>query len=162
MNSRVQDLIEDLGLQPHPEGGHYREVFRSTRSVTVEGAPHRRRSAITTIYFLLAAGECSRWHRVAADEVWHWYEGEPLELVWALQEDPPRVSRVRLGPLAGASRPLAVVPAGCWQAARPLGSYALVGCSVGPGFAFEDFELLALGAERDRLWSTFAEAPRFE
>lgn len=124
-------------MRPHPEGGHYAEVYRSNQRVR----PHGReveRSALTTIFFLLAAGEHSRWHRVLSDEVWHYYEGDPLEL---LRFDDGGVQRLRLGPVAARQRPVATIPAGAWQAARSTGVYTLVGCSVAPGFDFEDFAL---------------------
>ena len=124
---RAQELIRTLGLVPHPEGGYYKEVHRSA------AAPGRR-PASTAIYFLLVAGQVSRWHRIDAEEVWHHYEGGPLELLW---ED-GQVVRAVLGP----DRHLAVVPAGAWQAARPLGEYALMGCTVAPGFEFQGFSLL--------------------
>lgn len=106
------------------------------------------RAALTTIYFLLASGQQSRWHRVLADEAWHFYEGDPLEL-WTMDPALDRLERTLLGPYSPdpthidpTTRPAHVVPAGCWQAARPTGSYALVGCSVGPGFDFADFTML--------------------
>ena len=132
-------MIRILGLRPHPEGGHYADVYRSPSRVRPVGRDLERPS-LTTIYFLLAAGEHSRWHRVLSDEVWHFYEGEPLEL---LRFDDEGLHRVRLGPVAHETRPVAVIPAGSWQAARPLGAYTLGGCSVGPGFDFDDFSLLA-------------------
>jgi len=136
---RVAQLVRALALRPHPEGGHYVEVYRSAHLVRPTDRAVER-SALTTIYFLLAAGERSRWHRVLADEVWHFYEGEPLELLW--MASPGRgVERCRLGS-TGDTRRVAVVPAGAWQAARPLGAYALVGCTVAPGFDFADFALL--------------------
>jgi predicted cupin superfamily sugar epimerase len=99
------------------------------------------RASLTTIYFLLAAGQHSRWHRVRSDEVWHFYEGDPIELLVA---DPEllQVERVRLGPVPDGMRPVYVVPAGWWQAARPTGAYGLVGCTVAPGFEFDDFSFL--------------------
>ena len=100
------------------------------------------RDALTAIYFLLSAGAYSRWHRVLADEAWHFFEGDPLELLWLDEARGDCVRRV-LSDVEAERRPLAVVPAGCWQAARPMGAYALVGCSVGPGFDFADFALLA-------------------
>lgn len=139
MNPRAEELIRLLDLQPHPEGGFYRETFRSSLRVTAD--PGRSRSALTTIHFLLAAGSFSAWHRVRSDEAWHWHEGESLELLLA----PPgfgKVHRRLLGPLHTGGQPVAVVPADWWQAARPLGDYALCGCTVGPGFEFEDFTLL--------------------
>lgn len=140
MNPRAAELIAALGLRPHPEGGHYGEVFRSSRRVQPADRDVER-AALTTIYFLLAAGDHSRWHRVQADEAWHYYEGDFLELLWL--PDGAEVLRHRLGPAGPDARPVFVVPAGCWQAARPLGAYTLVGCTVGPGFEFADFTLLA-------------------
>ncbi|MGE0393403.1 MAG: GNAT family N-acetyltransferase [Vicinamibacterales bacterium] len=138
--SRAEELIAELGLQPHPEGGWYAEVFRSTSPV--QPADGRGvRSALTTIYFLLTAGQTSRLHRVTSDEVWHFYEGDPLELTIAPGDLVSR-SLTTLGPAGASSAPVCTVPAGCWQAARPLGAYTLVGCTVGPGFDFADFELL--------------------
>ena len=140
MHPRAQALIADLQLQPHPEGGFYREIFRSGNRVQPQDARDTR-GALTTIYFLLPAGAHSRWHRVTSDEVWHLYEGDPLELLIADE----RVSAVQRNVLqaAGASTgPVRTVAAGEWQAARPLGSFALCGCTVAPGFQFEDFSFL--------------------
>lgn len=150
MNSseRVQALIDRLGLQPHPEGGYYREVFRSGEQIhRGDGA---LRSALTTIFFLLPQGAVSRWHRVrGADEVWHHYEGGLLELR-VLQTGQQRAQSWLLGPVGASARitateadvlPVRTVPADAWQAARCLGDYALVGCTVGPGFDFTDFML---------------------
>jgi predicted cupin superfamily sugar epimerase len=115
-------------MQPHPEGGHYVEVYRS--------------ASLTSIFFLLRAGEISRWHRVLdSDEAWHFYEGDPIELLTA-PEDFAGVDRHVLGPVAEGRRPVHVVPGGVWQAARSTGAYTLVGCSVGPGFDFANFEML--------------------
>jgi predicted cupin superfamily sugar epimerase len=160
VHPRAQHLIHTLGLAVHPEGGAFREVFRSARRVTGEG---RSRPALTTIYFLLAERQHSRWHRIAHDEAWHFYEGDPLELWW-IAPDFSSLERRRLAPLPGdgtaappggpapASAPVTVVPAGCWQAARCLGAYSLVGCTVGPGFEFEDFALMSdRPAEAERL-----------
>jgi len=144
---RAQWLIETLGLQPHPEGGWYREVFRSTADVA-PGDGRTARSALTSIYFLLRAGEHSRWHRVRSDELWVHLEGVPLAL-WhsdALLRTAP--SHTRLGPVdLHGTRPQQVVPAGQWQAAQPIaahaaGDYTLVACSVAPGFDFADFSLM--------------------
>lgn len=146
--SRADRLVAELGLLPHPEGGHYRETFRSPQRVET---PHGGRAASTAILFLLRAHEVSRWHRVRADEAWHWYEGAPLHL--HLCESPGAPVRVlRLGPVASGMRPQAVVPAGCWQAALPAGGHVLVGCTVAPGFDFADFTLLdPASADADRL-----------
>jgi len=126
---RAQHLIDTLGLERHPEGGWYRQVFKSGERVT-RNRDGAERTAVTTIYFLLAEGESSAWHRVMADEVWHFYEGDALELL--THEGPARLD---------ADNRVFVVRAGEWQAARPLGAYTLVGCTVGPGFEFEDFEM---------------------
>lgn len=142
MHPRAADLISTLGLRPHPEGGFYREVHRSA-SVVVTTDARGERAAITTIYFLLVAGAASRWHRVDSDEVWHFYEGDPLELL-ELDARATTLARHRLGAVDGMlQRPVYTIPAGPWQAARSLGDYTLVGCSVGPGFDFADFRLLA-------------------
>lgn len=134
---RATELISTLGLQPHPEGGHYGEVFRSAQPVqTSDGRPAR--VALTTIDFLLQPGEFSAWHRVASDEVWHLLEGASLRL-WLAAPDLSAFRLVDLGPVQGTRRPRHVVPAGWWQAAEPLEGYAYVGATVGPGFDFADF-----------------------
>jgi hypothetical protein len=130
----ADDIIRLLDLKPHPEGGHFRETFRDTRQV--EG----NRAASTVIYFLLARGERSHWHRVDAVEIWHWHAGAPLALEVSQSEG--RIARVTLGcDLAAGERPQAVVPAHAWQAAQSLGDWTLVGCTVAPGFGFKGFEL---------------------
>jgi predicted cupin superfamily sugar epimerase len=141
MHPRATELIAMLDLRPHPEGGFYREVFRSSAQITPADG-RGRRAAVTTIYFLLPEGAVSRWHQVASDEVWHLYEGGPLELL-ELGETGDDLERHQLAPLEdGSGAPIHTVVAGRWQAARPLGSYVLVGCTVAPGFDFEDFRLL--------------------
>ena len=140
MDSRAAHLIERLRMIPHPEGGYFREVYRSAAHVAPSDG-RGERSALTTIYFLLVAGAASRWHRVASDEVWHYYEGDPLELLVA-DEDLQHVRRGALGPVGDALEPVHVVGANEWQAARPTGAYTLVGCTVGPGFEFADFQML--------------------
>jgi predicted cupin superfamily sugar epimerase len=142
VHPRAAELIERLELRPHPEGGFYRELFRSSGRVTpADGRGSRH--ALTTIYFLLPEGGISRWHQVTSDEVWHLYEGGPLELL-ELRRPERVLERHRLGAVGVADHaPVCTIPAGCWQAARPLGSYALVGCTVAPGFDFADFRLLA-------------------
>ncbi|HXE84204.1 MAG TPA: cupin domain-containing protein [Gemmatimonadales bacterium] len=137
MHSRASELLQALGMRPHPEGGHYAELYRSPRRVEVlERKVHR--SAITSIYFLLVAGEYSRWHRVMSDEIWHYHEGDAIELVLFDQQG---LRRLRLGPVSRETRPTIVVPAGTWQAARTTGAYTLGACTVGPGFEFADFSL---------------------
>ena len=137
---RAGQLISTLGLQPHPEGGWYREIFRSAANVqTSDGRPPR--SALTSIDFLLRAGQCSAWHRVLSDEAWHLLEGGPLRL-WLLSPDLQQLQPLDLGPVDGQGRqPRAVVPAGWWQAAEPApgAAMAYVGATVGPGFDFADF-----------------------
>jgi predicted cupin superfamily sugar epimerase len=127
------DVIRLLDLRPHPEGGHYRETFRDPRQNT------NGRSLSTAIYFLLAAGERSHWHRIDAVEIWHWHAGAALALQIAGSDG---VATVRLGTdFAAGDRPQAVVPAGAWQAAESLGAWTLVGCTVAPGFEFGGFEM---------------------
>jgi predicted cupin superfamily sugar epimerase len=128
-------IIRLLDLKPHPEGGHFRETFRDPR--TVDG----RRSASTAIYFLLARGERSHWHKVDAVEVWHYYAGAPLMLEIAPGDAGP-TERITLGPdLAAGQRPQAAVPAHAWQAAESRGDWTLAGCTVAPGFDFAGFTL---------------------
>lgn len=139
MMDRAEELVAILGLIPHPEGGYYCELYRS--GTTVDPADGRGpRAALTSIYFLLPVAALSRWHRVQSDEVWHFYEGAPLDL-WMASPDGGQVNQHRLGPLDGAQRPAWTVPAGWWQAARSTGAYTLAGCTVGPGFDFRDFAL---------------------
>lgn len=141
MEPRADHLITSLGLTPHPEGGYYREIYRSSSHVR-PGDDRAHRAALTTIYFLLPGGIVSRWHRVASDEVWHYYEGAPIELVTADAQF-KQVDRIVLGPHEElTAAPVHVVPAGEWQAARSMGGYSLAGCTVGPGFEFADFEML--------------------
>jgi uncharacterized protein len=129
----ASDIIRLLELKPHPEGGHYRETFR-------DPLEHDGRSVSTAIYFLLAAGEISRWHRIDSVEVWHWYAGAPLALsIYTQGQD---VVTVHVGAdLKAGERPQAFVPGGVWQSARSLGEWTLVGCTVAPGFNFDRFEL---------------------
>lgn len=134
-------MIKKLGLIPHPEGGYYGELYRS--SSTVDPRDGRgARPALTTIYFLLPQGAVSRWHRVLSDEIWHFYQGAVLDL-WIASPQFEAVDRRRLGPLLGEQRPVWPVPGGSWQAARSRGTFTLVGCTVGPGFDFADFALAA-------------------
>jgi len=128
------DIIKRLDLKPHPEGGHFRETHR-------DEAGHSGRAHSTAIYFLLARGERSHWHRIDAAEVWHYYSGDPLKLEIV---DGSKEMIVRLGPNVHADEaPQAVVPARAWQAAETTGDWTLCGCTVSPGFQFESFELAA-------------------
>ena len=137
MNTRAEQLIQQLQLQPHPEGGWYREVFRSPVAVqTADSRPPR--SALTTIDFLLQRGQFSAWHRVQSDEVWHLLEGEGLTL-WLLPPQGGTPQQMQQVQLSGAGSRRHVVPAHWWQAAEPVGDFAYVGATVGPGFDFADF-----------------------
>ena len=131
-------VIERLELKSHPEGGWFREIHRSEQSVL---ADQGARAAITAIYYLLERGQVSRWHVVASDEIWHFHQGAPLELL--VYEPAQRVlDRYILGPAEGQHH-VAVVPRGVWQAASSLGRFSLLGCDVGPGFDFEDFRFVS-------------------
>lgn len=133
----AQAIIDRLGLQPHPEGGWYRQTW--------VGPMVAGRASGTAIHFLLQRGEHSHWHRVDADEIWLWHAGAPLRLRLAETEAGPARARV-LGPdvLAGEA-PQVVVPAQVWQAAETLGDWTLVSCTVSPGFRFQGFELAPPG-----------------
>ena len=135
--SKANDLITRLGLEPHPEGGHYREVYRHAGE---DGG----RGAVTTIYFLLQAGEESKWHRVDADEIWHHYDGAPLALSIAANDGEAEILSLGID-IANGEAPVHVVPAGLWQSAESLGDWTLVGCTVAPAFEFSGFEMAAEG-----------------
>ena len=149
MHPRAQSLIQALALQPHPEGGYYREVFCSPHRVGAPDTPGQR-PALTAIYFLLTAADHSRWHRLRFDEVWSHLEGEPLRL-HSFRADTREHVQVRLGPLAGDAQPVHTVPAGLWQAAEPLGQFCLVSAIVGPGFEFADLTFLTEEPESERI-----------
>jgi predicted cupin superfamily sugar epimerase len=130
-------LIRELGLTPHPEGGHYAETYRDRPA---DGG----RGALSCIYFLLRAGEVSAWHRIDATEVWHYQAGAPLTLT--LSPDGRIAATHSLGPeVLGGQRPHVVVPPGCWQSALTLGTWTLVSCTVAPAFTFDGFELAPPG-----------------
>ena len=127
------EIIPLLGLKPHPEGGHFCQTFRDTQ--LIDG----KRPASTAIYFLLARGERSHWHRVDAVEGWHWHAGAAPRLMIA---ERGTTDTVTLGPdLAAGQRPQAIVPFHAWQAAETLGDWTLVGCTVAPGFEWAGFEM---------------------
>lgn len=137
MVQTAETIIARLGLQPHPEGGHYAETWRHVP----EGGG---RGAGTAIYYLLRAGERSHWHRVDATEIWHYHAGDPLRLI--LSEDGREQRGVLLGPDIGAGHaPQVIVPPLCWQAAEPMGDWTLVGCTVSPAFEFAGFEMAPKG-----------------
>jgi predicted cupin superfamily sugar epimerase len=141
-------LIERFGLQPHPEGGYFRETFRAADRVTREASPGATRSASTAIYYMLCDGAHSAWHRIRSDEVWHFYAGEPIDI--HVIEPTGQLLTHRLGnALTHADAVFqAVVPAGQWFAAElsDPATFALVGCTVAPGFEFREFELADGGA----------------
>ena len=131
----ADEIIARYGLAPHPEGGHYRETFRAF----AEGGG---RGAVTSIHYLLKAGEVSAWHRIDAVEIWHYHAGAALRL--ELSQDGVEIASRRLGVPAGAW-PQIAVPAGAWQSARSEGTWTLVGCTVAPAFEFSGFELAPPG-----------------
>jgi predicted cupin superfamily sugar epimerase len=138
MASSSADIIAQLELRPHPEGGHYRETFRDS------AADANGRSHSTAIYYLLRRGERAHWHRIDAVEVWHYYAGDPLTLLIAHEGSAPHT--VRLGPdVVAGERPQAIVPVHVWQSAESTGDWTLVGCTVAPGFEFAKFELAPKG-----------------
>jgi predicted cupin superfamily sugar epimerase len=135
----AQHIINELALEPHPEGGFYKEVYRSSAKVyshTVDA----QRNTLTCIYFLLLKGQRSRFHRVKHDEVWNFYLGDPLRLIDVGQQE---TQDIILGDYSQSMMSQYVIKADHWQAAEPLGEYSLVGCSVAPGFDFNDFSFLS-------------------
>jgi predicted cupin superfamily sugar epimerase len=139
--SDASSIIAVLGLQPHPEGGHFVETWRAD-------GPEGKRAAGTAIYYLLQAGERSHWHRLDAAETWHYYAGAPLALSIAPAAGTETAEQHILGPdLVGGQRPQLVVPPGAWQSAESTGAWTLVGCTVSPAFEFEGFELAPRGWE---------------
>jgi predicted cupin superfamily sugar epimerase len=138
-----RDVVDRLGLQPHPEGGWYAETWRVP-------ATRGERGTASAILYLLAAGDRSQWHRVDANEIWQFSAGDPLELRIAnagvAGSSSVEVHRLGAGVAAG-EEPQVVVPAGAWQAARPLGDWSLVGCIVSPAFTFDGVELAPPGWE---------------
>lgn len=130
---KAADIVRMLGMQPHPEGGHYAETWRDAPDDGTRGCG-------TAIYYLLQLDEVSAWHRVDATEIWHWYAGAPLALT--VSPNGHDAYAVHLGPdLTAGQRPQAIVPPQAWQTAESLGRWTLVGCTVSPAFAFEGFEL---------------------
>ncbi len=130
----MEQLIRELQLAPHPEGGFFRETYRSAAS--------------TAIFYLLPRGQVSRLHRIHADEVWHFYRGDPLEVIELQANGAPKITRV------SSDAPQHVVPAGTWFGSRPTGAWSLVGCTVAPAFEFSKFEL----GKREALLAEFPEA----
>lgn len=133
MTSSAADIIKALSMQPHPEGGWYVETWRAA-------AKEGERPSGTAIYYLLEAGQRSHWHRIDAAEIWHYYAGAPLQL--SISENAQSAEHFTLGPnVVDGERPQTIVPPEAWQSARSLGPWALVGCTVSPGFMFETFEM---------------------
>jgi predicted cupin superfamily sugar epimerase len=161
MHPDARRTIDALALLPHPEGGFYRETFRSPRLVPTAAGP---RAASTAIYFLLPAGTFSTFHHVSSDECWHHYDGDPVELHTIDAKGTHAI--VLLGARASRHSPQHVVPAGAWQAAVPIGErFALCGCTVAPGFDFADFEIggrIALLAAFPSLRATIERLTRAE
>jgi predicted cupin superfamily sugar epimerase len=144
----VDELVRALGLQPHPEGGYYKETYRARARVET---PRGARAAGTAIYYLLPRGEFAAWHQVASDEVWHFYDGAPLTLYLLSEQG---LESVMLGrDVVRGEQPQVIIPAGVLQAAVPRGDYTLVGCTVAPGFDFADWEMPA----RDALLARYPE-----
>jgi predicted cupin superfamily sugar epimerase len=142
-------LITRLQLEPHPEGGWYREVHRSELLLQTSRGP---RAALTSIYFLLERGQQSRWHVVTSDEIWHYAGGAPLELL-TYSPKSREFRRQVLGAVNDQQRPIGAVHGGNWQAARSLGAWTLMGCDVGPGFDFEDFSFVTSIAGHEQVFT---------
>ncbi|MEP2025603.1 MAG: cupin domain-containing protein [Reichenbachiella sp.] len=151
MNRSVEYWVDRLALEPHPEGGFFKETYRSPISTSFEGFSSDR-NVSTGIYFLLTSENFSAFHKIKSDEMWHFYAGDSLS-IFTIHAD-GRLEEIRLGlDLGNGEKPQAVVPANCWFASkvREGGSYGLAGCTVAPGFDFEDFEM----AEREQLIKQF-------
>ena len=160
MRQRAAEVIKSLNLKPHPEGGHFTEIYRSTSKVKPMDE-RGERTAVTAIYFLLRAGEVSRWHRVSSDELWHHYEGAPLEL-YLIDPQSWEKKLMLLGPEDSGGSFIQVIPGGCWQAAHTTGEYSLVGCVVAPGFEYKDYTLfLEDSPEADEIHRRFPELAEF-
>ena len=139
MSLSADEIVERLGLKPHPEGGWFAETFR-------DDAPEGGRAASTAIYYLLKAGERSHWHRVRdASEVWHFYDGAPLSLGVARPDGGGAEIKVLGADIARGEAPQLVVPRDWWRSAQSLGDWTLVGCTVSPGFEFASFEMAPPG-----------------
>ena len=134
----MKKLIKKYNLQKHPEGGHFAETYRSCQTV-ISPVNGKKRNTLTDIYFLLASGEISRFHKVLHDEIWNFYEGDPLRII---RFDGTALSEHIIGPDSEDGYKV-VIEAGVWQAAVTTGKYSLVGCTVAPGFDFQDFSFLS-------------------
>ena len=149
----IEYWVENLSLLPHPEGGFYKEMYRSKKAIPadiMEEGLTGSRSLSTGIYFLITEGNFSAFHRIKSDEMWHFYNGDPL-VVHVIEKD-GTYRKLSIGlDLERGQTPQAVVPAGAWFASESSGGYSLVGCTVSPGFDFADFEL----ADKDKLSQYF-------
>jgi hypothetical protein len=158
MHPRVDELVNLLGLAPHPQGGYLRELHRSAEMVA-PGDGRGERAALSTMYMLLLDGKPSRMHAVAADEVWQFCEGAPVELLW-IAATGSDLRRATLGPAAPGQSPMVTVPGGCWRAARTGGAFTLLSCALAPAFDLRDFR--PLGAEPETTAAIRARHPELE
>ena len=153
----ADQIISLLNLEPHPEGGYFGETYRAGEDIPTDALPARYtgpRAHSTAIFYLLTSDTCSRLHRIRSDEIFHFYLGDPVEMLWLFPDGEGQ--RVTLGPdLLAEMRPQVIVPRGVWQGARLAsgGEVALLGCTVAPGFDYEDFEL----ADREALLETYSQ-----
>ncbi len=148
--STINQIIKDLNLTEHPEGGYFRETYRSKEMIKRQN--DQKRSAGTGIYFLLTEGICTNWHRVSSDELWHFYAGD--KLVLEIIDVDGKFNQLLLNDaFSGEGQFQQLIPKNCWQRAYSTGEFTLVGCTVSPGFEFEDFEMI----EADELADQFPE-----
>lgn len=147
---RINQIIHSLNLEPHPEGGYYRETYRSSEHVNREDGSSR--NAGTAIYFLLTADVCTKWHRFGSDELWHFYKGDQL-VIEVINEDGAFEQLLLNDPFAGEGQLQQLIPKNSWQRAYSSGAFTLVGTTVFPGFEFEDFEMI----DQDELAIRFPE-----
>lgn len=143
--SKAEQIIQQFGLQPHPEGGWYRQTYKSKEMIAADALPERfrgDRAFSTAIYFLLEKGNFSAFHKIKSDECWHFYAGDPL-LIYVIQQNGDLDITTMGNDLKKSQQVQFVVPANCWFASRPAANseFCFVGCTVSPGFEFADFEL---------------------
>jgi len=155
MSDRSKDLIRELNLKKHPEGGYYRETFRSSLKIK-SPTTNKIYNALTDIYFLLLENSISRFHRIKHDEVWHFYEGAPL-ILFEFNSKENILKKHIIGKLKKTDYKV-VIKADNWQAAYSTGMYSLVGCTVAPGFAFKDFEMIKdVKEDKEKLLNSYPE-----
>jgi predicted cupin superfamily sugar epimerase len=139
----IQEIISSLSLQPHPEGGYYKEVYRSATYIEQTSLPNNftgKRNVSTSIYYLLQQGDFSAFHRIKSDEIWHYYHGDTA-IIHMLFANGRYDHKLVGADLNKGAHFQVVIPAGVWFAAEPTGDFILAGCTVAPGFDFSDFEL---------------------